>query len=112
MAMPEFLERLLTAAGPSGHETAAARVWREHCGAFAKEVSADHLGSSIARVPGTADGPSLAVVGHIDEIGLHISHIDDDGYLRFGEVGGWDPMVLVGQRIKLLTRDGALDGVI
>jgi len=54
----------------------------------------------------------LAIVGHIDEIGVHISHIDDDGYLHFGEVGGWDPIVLVGQRIAIATRAGAVTGVI
>jgi endoglucanase len=52
------------------------------------------------------------VVGHIDEIGLHISHIDDDGYLRFGQVGGWDPSVLIGQRVRISTREGDVPGVI
>jgi endoglucanase len=66
----------------------------------------------MARVAGTGDGPTLAVIGHIDEIGVHVSHIDDDGYLRFGEVGGWDPVVLVGQRVRIGTRDGSIDGVI
>jgi putative aminopeptidase FrvX len=75
-------------------------------------VGADHLGSSFARVPGTADGPTLAVVGHIDEIGVHISHIEDSGYLRFGQVGGWDPVVLIGQRVTLSTRNGPVPGVI
>ncbi len=56
--------------------------------------------------------PSLAVVGHIDEIGVHITHIDDEGFLRFGQVGGWDPVQLVGQRIVLATRDGEVRGVI
>ena len=112
MALPEFLERLLTATGPSGHETDPARAWREGCRAFTQDVEADHLGSSRARVPGTAGGPTLAVVGHIDEIGVHVSHIDDDGYLRFGQVGGWDPIVLVGQRVKVATRNGAIPGVI
>jgi putative aminopeptidase FrvX len=87
-------------------------VWREGCSAFAQEVRADSVGSSYACVPGTAGGPTLAIVGHIDEIGVHISHIDDDGYLRFGEVGGWDAIVLVGQRIRIATRQGAVSGVI
>ncbi len=112
MPTPEFLHRLLTATGPSGHETAPAQVWRDGCSAFSAEVSGDVVGSSVARVPGTASGPSLAIVGHIDEIGLHVSHIDDEGQLRFGQVGGWDPLVLVGQRVRLLTRDGAVAGVI
>src|SRR5579862_4713314 len=112
MPIPSLLEGLLTAPGPSGHETRPARVWRDGCSAFATEVGSDHLGSSFARVAGTAGGPTLAVVGHIDEIGLHVSHIDDDGYLRFGQVGGWDPIVLVGQRVTLETRDGPVPGII
>jgi endoglucanase len=87
-------------------------VWREGCSAFAQEVRGDSVGSSYARVPGTGGGPTLAIIGHIDEIGVHVSHIDDDGFLRFGEVGGWDPIVLVGQRITIATRDGAVAGVI
>ncbi|MBV8955358.1 MAG: M42 family peptidase, partial [Solirubrobacterales bacterium] len=112
MAIPKFLEQLLTARGPSGHETGPAGVWREACAAFADEVGGDLVGSSFARVRGTADGPTLAIVGHIDEIGLHVSHIDDDGYVRFGQVGGWDPIVLVGQRVTLSTRNGPVSGVI
>jgi endoglucanase len=110
--VPELLHNLLTATGPSGHETDPARVWREACSRWSLEVSSDHLGSSRARVPGTAGGPTLAIVGHIDEIGLHVSHIDDEGFLRFGEVGGWDPVVLVGQRVRLLARNGPVIGVI
>jgi len=112
MPIPELLQQLLTAAGPSGHETDPARVWRDGCSAFADEVGGDNLGSSFARVRGTAGGPALAIVGHIDEIGVHVSHIDDDGYLRFGQVGGWDPIVLIGQRVVLSTRDGTIPGVI
>jgi endoglucanase len=112
MPIPPLLEALITAPGPSGHETRPARVWREWCKEFATEVGADRVGSSYARVRGTAGGPTLAIIGHIDEIGLHVSHIDDKGYLRFGQVGGWDPLVLVGQRVSLLTRNGPVAGVI
>jgi putative aminopeptidase FrvX len=109
--IPALLQKLLTTPGPSGYEGDAAAVWREAASAFA-EVSADDLGSSVARVRGTADGPLLAIVGHIDEIGVHVSHIDDDGFLRFGSVGGWDPIILVGQRVTLVTRAGEIPGVI
>jgi putative aminopeptidase FrvX len=112
MATPELLQRLLLAAGPSGHETAPARVWREGCSAFSDDVHVDNVGSSVARVPGTAGGPTLAIIGHIDEIGVHISHIEDDGHLRFGEVGGWDPIILAGQRVTIATRGGDVTGVI
>jgi endoglucanase len=66
----------------------------------------------MARVSGTDGGPTLAVIGHIDEIGLHVTHIDDDGYLKFGQVGGWDVAVLIGQRVRIQTRSGPVTGVI
>lgn len=112
MATPDLLLKLLTAPGPSGHETGPAAVWRDGCAAFSDDVRGDIVGSSMARVPGTGDGPTLAIIGHIDEIGVHVSHIEDDGHLRFGEVGGWDPIILVGQRVSIMTRGGAIPGVI
>jgi putative aminopeptidase FrvX len=111
VAIPDVLRRLLTAAGPSGYEQAPSAVFREAAAAFA-EVTHDAVGSTVARVAGTGDGPSVAVVGHIDEIGLIVHHIDDDGFLWFTGVGGWDPIVLIGQRIEIATRDGVVAGVI
>src|SRR6478672_3549772 len=111
MPIPPVLRSLLTATGPSGYETAPAAVWREAAGAFA-EVTTDVMGSSTARVKGTAGGPTLAIVGHIDEIGLIVTHIDDDGFLRFIGVGGWDSQILVGQRVAIATRDAAIHGVV
>ena len=105
MGMPETLHKLLTAAGPSGYEQAPAAVFREAAAAFA-EVTHDTVGSTVARVPGTGDGRSVAIVGHIDEIGLIVHHIDDDGFLWFTGVGGWDPIILVGQRLEIATRSG------
>jgi putative aminopeptidase FrvX len=111
MPIPPVLRSLLLATGPSGYEAAPAAVFRDAAGAFA-EVSADVMGSSWARVKGTGDGPTLAIVGHIDEIGLIVTHIDDDGFLRFTGVGGWDTQILVGQRLEIATRDGVVPGVI
>jgi putative aminopeptidase FrvX len=111
MAVPELLRSLLTAPGPSGYEAAATKVWRKAASEFA-EVSGDTLGSSVARVPGTAGGASLAVLGHIDEIGVMITHADDDGFLYVLRVGGWRPEVLLGQRVELVTRNGSVPGVL
>jgi putative aminopeptidase FrvX len=112
MTIPPLLQQLLEAAGPSGHESGPARVWRDAVQDFSKELRSDVLGSSMVRVPGTANGPTLALFGHIDEIGLHITHITDDGFARFDRVGGWDPVQLVGQRVRILTRAGEVTGVI
>ena len=112
MSVPDVLRRLLTAAGPSGYEQAPAAVFRDACAAFADDVGQDTVGSTVARVRGSGDGPVLAIVGHIDEIGLIVHHIDDDGYLWFTAVGGWDPVVLVGQRLEIATREGIVAGVV
>jgi putative aminopeptidase FrvX len=111
MAIPELLRRLLTAPGPSGYETAAAAVWRDAASEFA-QVSSDALGSSVARVSGTGGGPLLALLGHIDEIGLLVTHVDEHGFVSFLTVGGTRPDVLLGQRVELVTRGGAVPGVI
>jgi putative aminopeptidase FrvX len=111
MSVPDVLRRLLTAPGPSGHEQAPAAVFRDACAEFA-EVTHDTVGSTVARVAGTGGGPVLAIVGHIDEIGLIVHHIDDDGFLWFTSVGGWDPTILVGQRLEIATRNGPVPGVV
>src|SRR5437763_11192790 len=111
MPLPDLLRRLLTAPGPSGYETAASAVWREAASSFA-DVAGDALGSSVARLDGTGGGPTLAVLGHIDEIGLMVTHVDESGFLSFLTVGGWRAEVLLGQRVELLTRDGPVQGVV
>src|ERR687889_2515733 len=112
MPAPELLHRLLTAPGPPGHESLPARVWREAAEAFADEVTTDKLGTTVARVSGRGDAPLMAVVGHIDEIALLVSHVSDKGFLHVVQSGGWDAQVLVGQRVEILTRDGVVPGVV
>ena len=107
----EFLKQLLDTPGPSGFEAAPARVWREAVGKFADEVRADVNGNSIATV-NPKGAPRLMLAGHIDEIGLQITHIDDEGYLYFAGIGGWDSQVLVGQRVILSGSAGPVTGVI
>jgi endoglucanase len=109
---PELLHDLLTAPGPPGHESQPARVWREAAEAFADEVTTDTLGTTVARVNGSGERPLMAVVGHIDEIALLVSHVTDKGFLHVVQSGGWDAQVLVGQRVEVLTRDGMLPGVV
>jgi len=112
MAAPDLLRALLTAPGPPGHESEPARVWREAAEQFADEVTTDRLGTTIARVNGSGDAPLMAVVGHIDEIALLVSHVSDRGFLHVVQSGGWDAQVLVGQRVQVLTRDGIVPGVV
>lgn len=52
------------------------------------------------------------LAGHMDEIGLQITNIDNEGYLRFAPIGGWDPQVLPGQRVWIQGASGRVDGII
>jgi len=112
---PQVLLDLLTARGPSGYESAPARAWLDAAGEFAS-VSSDVVGTPLALVEpahGFESGAKrLLVMGHIDEIGLIVTHIDDEGYLWFRGVGGWDAQILVGQRVLLDTREGPIVGVV
>ena len=106
-----FLTRLLDSPGPSGFETVPARVWRDEAATFADEVTADVSGNSVA-VLNPEGRPRVMLAGHIDEIGLMIVHVDDDGFLYFSTIGGWDPQVLVGQRVLIAAKNRLVDGVV
>jgi putative aminopeptidase FrvX len=112
---PQVLLDLLTARGPSGYESAPADVWSKAAGSFA-EVSTDIVGTPLALVAPKhgfeSSAKRLLVMGHIDEIGLIVTHIDDTGYLWFRAVGGWDAQILVGQRLVIDTREGPITGVV
>ena len=87
----------------------AARVWRAEAQGFADTVNVDVAGNSAASLgSGT---PRVMLAGHVDEIGVMITHVDDEGFLYIDGIGGWDPQVLVGQRIRFLTRRGHVLGV-
>jgi putative aminopeptidase FrvX len=106
-----FLKRLLDAPAPSGFETAAARVWRTEAESFADSVTVDVAGNSMAEV-NAAGKVTIMLDGHIDEIGVIVQYIDDDGYIYISPIGGWDPQVLVGQRIRFLGNEGDVLGVV
>jgi putative aminopeptidase FrvX len=112
---PQVLLDLLAARGPSGYESAPAGVWREAAAGFA-QVSTDVVGTPLALIAAKhgfeSDARRLLVMGHIDEIGVIVTHIDDSGYLWFRGVGGWDAQILVGQRLTIDTRDGPIVGVV
>lgn len=118
--IPDSLRALLESTGPSGHEhgrsghgDGTGQVFAEIATTFADEVTTDVTGSTFATVRGTAeDGPVVAIFGHVDEIALIITYIDDDGFVWFAPVGGWDPVNLMAQRVQIQTESGVVDGVI
>jgi len=107
----EFLRTLLDMPSPTGFEARAAKAWRAEAAGFADRTWSDAHGNSFAAV-NEAGRPRVMLAGHIDEIGLLITYVDDKGFLSFCTLGGFDPQVLPGQRVRLLTRQGTILGVI
>jgi len=109
-AARDRLFQLLNAHGPSGREREAADLWASMAAEFAT-VERDPLGNAMASV-GPDDAPTVLLLGHIDQIGVIITHIEDEGVLRIRGLGGWDPRVLVGQPVSVRTANGDIPGVI
>lgn len=106
-----FLTDLFAAASPSGFEQPAANVWRDYVKPYVDELIPDVHGNSIAVLNPDAEFKFM-LAGHLDEIGLMITHIDDKGYLYTSQIGGMDPALLIGQRVRIITKKGDILGVI
>lgn len=111
MAVPALLDELLRAPGPPGSEEAVAAIVRRETALFA-EVEGDVLGSTVARVRGTDGSRTLALFAHVDQVGLSVTHVDDRGLLRVSPLGTWPARAADGQRVSILTRAGAVPGVV
>ncbi len=105
-----FLVSLVRATGPSGYESGAQEIWRNRVSSVA-DVHTDSLGSAIASLnPGGS--PRVMLEAHIDEIGFQVKYIDDNGFLYFNTIGGFDPATLAGNRVRILGHNGPVNGVI
>jgi len=106
-----FFRQILETPSPSGYESRLQQVVRQHVGPFADRVDSDvHGNVMVVRNPEAPFRVMLA--GHCDQIGLIVQHIDNEGFLYVREIGGWDPQVLIGQRMTVWTDSGPVFGVI
>ena len=107
----KFFQSILETPSPSGYEQPVQALVREYVGKFADEVTTDLHGNVIACCnPGAETRVMFA--GHADQIGLLITHIDDNGFIYTNTIGGWDPQQLIGQRMTVHAESGAIPAVI
>ncbi|MEM6979572.1 MAG: M42 family metallopeptidase [Planctomycetota bacterium] len=111
MSPLEFLKAAIQTPSPSGFEEPIVKLIRNYLTSSTEKVSVDVHGNLIARV-GNADGPTLMLAGHCDQIGMLVSHIDEEGFLYAQTIGGWDPQQLIGQSMTIWTNDGPIAAVI
>lgn len=108
----KFLRKLVETPSATGTETAIANVVRERLAGTADEIETNVMGSVHAMLRGTGAGPSLMLSAHMDEIGLMVTYIGDEGYLSVAAVGGVDAAILPGLRVDVHAAEGPLRGVV
>lgn len=106
-----FLHKLMSVISPSGYERDAVREFRREAESFADQVRTDvHGNTDVVIHPGGS--PRVMLAGHYDEIGFIVTLIDSRGFLWVAPIGGWDPQIPQGQRVRIRTAKGVVPGVI
>lgn len=100
----KVLEKLTGIYGPSGHEHAVADYIISEIKEYVDEINVDKLGNVIARKKG--NGPKLMVAGHMDQIGMMVTDVDDKGFVRLTNIGGINPHITHGERV--VFKDGTV----
>lgn len=108
METHSLLASLSNAFGVSGFEDDVRRVIEALVAPWADDVRTDVLGNLLVTRRGRAKGRTVMLDAHMDEIGFIITHIENDGFLRFTTIGGWDTRLLLAHAVTIRTRDGAL----
>ena len=101
-AAKDFLVELLSTPGVSGYEQPVQTVVRKYAESFAEEINTDLHGNVTLSVNSSAE-TRVMLAGHCDQIGLIVSHIDENGFIYTQTIGGWDPQQLIGQRMTVWT---------
>jgi putative aminopeptidase FrvX len=99
-----LLTKFSNAHGLSGYEDDVAALLRTELEPLVDEVRTDSMGNVVGIRSG--EGPTVMVAAHMDEIGLMVSHIDPDGFLRVVPIGGWFDQTILSQRVVIRTHDG------
>ena len=109
--MLEWIKQLCALSGPSGCEQQVRAYIREKVTPHADEILEDPMGNLLVFKKGACQpSQKLMLAAHMDEVGIIVTHITDDGYLKFGFVGSVDRRVVIGKRVWI--GEHAVPGVI
>ena len=100
----DLLSRICEAPGPPGYEKRIRELVLGELDGLADEIHTDNMGNVIALKKGRSSKKKAMAAAHMDEIGFIVTHIDDDGFVRFNPVGGFDPKTLTSQRVIIHGR--------
>lgn len=110
--MIDLLRKLSEACGISGFEEQVRDVIKDELNGKVDEMETDIMGNLITTHNGADDKPSVMLASHMDEIGLMVSYIDDEGFLRFVKIGGINDQMLLNQEVYVQTEEGEIPGII
>ena len=110
--MVDLLRKLSEACGISGYEDEVRDIIKEELDGNVDSIETDIMGNLISTHEGKEGKPSVMLASHMDEIGLMVSYIDDDGFLRFVKIGGINDQMLLKQEVYVQTPDGEIPGII
>lgn len=100
----DLLSRICEAPGAPGYEKQIRELVIQELDGLADEVRTDNIGNVIALKKGRSSKKKAMAAAHMDEIGFIVTHIDDNGFVRFNPVGGFDPKTLTSQRVIIHGR--------
>jgi putative aminopeptidase FrvX len=98
----QFLAKLIDTPGPSNHEEAVQRLWKDEIARDVDRIDVDPHGNHIA-VTNPGAPISIMLAGHSDEVGLIVKYINDNGFVYVAAVGGVDPGMLPSHRVRILS---------
>ena len=109
----KLVEELCMTPGISGHEEKIAEIIKRELKDVADDIETDLMGNVIATKKGSSKkGPKVMLAAHMDEIGLMVRYIDDNGYIKFSTIGGINDQMLMNQTVVIHSKNGDLTGVI
>ncbi len=107
-----LLKQLSEAPGVPGREERVREILTKHAKPLFDEISTDAMGSLICVKNAKAkNAPRVLFACHMDEIGFYVRHIDDKGWVRISNVGGFDMRNLLARRVRIQAKDGDLIGL-
>lgn len=111
MSHLDVIQELCDTHGISGYESKVRKVFQRHLEPLSDTLLRDNLGGIAGVKNGDTQGPKILIAGHLDEIGMMVTHITKEGFIRFQTVGGWWSQVMLAQRVVVQTRNGDILGV-
>lgn len=108
----KLLQELTDVCAPTGFEGPVRSIVNRHLERFCDEIYVDGIGSLIAQVNDRQDSrPNVMLAAHMDEVGLMVKYITEEGYLKFQTIGGWLDQALINQRWVIRTKKGLVKGI-